>query len=803
MDQKTCDLYKMKFPGVKFLGNMVAVLSLLGIVLPIYSQVWQSIGPFGGDRHFVYQDPHNHHTFYTGGIGFVHRTTDDGESWSSLTNDPKLGQTGVEAVIVSYSDSNKILTNSEAGMYLSTDRGQTWNLFTSNLSSEKKATTFVSFHSNPEYVFAGIGVKDTTKISQGGVYFSNDFGQTWQGRNTGLVLTRTTRIYSSDTDDLYACTLGAGLFKYDTTNQSWSALGSFDDSVTCVKVDPANDSILVAGTYRHWLFRSKDKGATWVQLVKPPQLSNGEIPAVCWDIEFDPQNSQVIYTKLYSGQELPWYNDKDALRKTKGTFFTTDGGNTWEKLNSISSFTDMLVDEFSPLTSDSFPDRSSRIISTGGGGGNIKISNDGGLSFQIKNKGIATILVNRVTVDKYGRIFEGSEFGATLLRSVQGIQSQWKFLKISPKSERNGYNWQMVIAPEDSSLAFFCKGEFAHFSNIGKGIYKYHLNSNVDGSVLPATKGKGFMYITTGNTSDTLYAGSHSSGVLMSVDQGNNWTKFEAGLNEKMVQTFYVSKITRQPLYCVTRLDSIHWSKSVFPDKGGFYKWDGTAWQLRTNRLGNVVASDMKVSPFDENKIYISTFNDGIFKSTNGGNSWSKISANLGSFKSRVVEINPYNDDDIFIGTNHGIWESKDGGASWDSLNFSGLKSFTINDIAIASNGDIYVAETGGSVQYLPAAITAIENIDQPVPENFQLDQNYPNPFNPSTTIRFFLPSFAKVKINVYNILGQKVHTLVNGRLPAGEHSVIFHARGLPSGLYFIRMKAGNFVRTRKAILVK
>jgi len=177
------------------------------------------------------------------------------------------------------------------------------------LSSEKKATTFVSFHSNSDYVFAGIGVKDTTKISQGGVYFSNDFGQTWQSKNTGLVLTRTTRIYSSNTDDLYACTLGAGLFRYNSATQSWSALGSFDDSVTCVKVDPTNDSILIAGTYSHWLFRSEDKGVTWVQLQKSPQLSNGEIPAVCWDIEFDPQNTQVIYTKLYSGQEIPWYNE--------------------------------------------------------------------------------------------------------------------------------------------------------------------------------------------------------------------------------------------------------------------------------------------------------------------------------------------------------------------------------------------------------------------------------------------------------------------------------------------------------------
>ncbi len=779
-----------------------------------FAQTWQSIGPFGGDRHFVYQDPHNHNTFYTGGIGFVHRTTDDGENWISLTDNPTLGQLGVEAVIVSYSDSNKILTNSKKGMFLSTDRGQTWNLFDKGLLSEKKATTFVSFHSNPNYVFAGIGVKDAAKISQGGVYFSDDFGQTWQSMNTGLGLTKTTRIYSSNTDDLYAATLGAGLFKFDTTSQSWSALGSFDDSVTSIKVDPTNDSILIAGTYSNWLFRSQDKGLTWSQLAKPSQLSNGELPATCWDIEFDPQNTQVIYTRLYSGQEIPWYQNKEAASTTKGSFYSIDGGSSWEKLSG-GSFTDMLVDGFSPLTSDSLPVRSSRIIRTGGGAGNIKISNDGGVSFQIKNKGIATVLVNRVTVDKYGRVFMGAEAGVALLRNVQGIQSQWQFLNISPTSERIGYNWQMVVAPEDSSLAFFSKGEFSHFSNTGKGIYKYNIDSNVEGSVLPSTKHTGFMYITTGNTSDTLYAASHSSGVWMSTDQGNSWTKYEAGLNEKMVQTLYVSKTTRLPLYCVTRLDSIRWSKSVPPDRGGFYKWNSNSkiWELKINGLGAVVASDMKVSSFDENKIYISTFNNGIFKSTDGGNSWTNISQTLGGFQSRVIEINPNNDDDIFIGTNHGIWESKNAGISWDSLNFSGLKSFTINDIAISPKGDIFIAETGGSIQYIPGLITAIEDSKISIPNNFELEQNYPNPFNPTTVIKYFIPvkrrgsSLYNVILKIYDVLGKEVATLVNEEKPAGSYQINFNAQILSSGIYFYRLsaisKTTNFVQTKKMILLR
>jgi len=71
-------------------------------------------------------------------MGFTHRTTDNGENWNSLTDNPALGQVGVEAVIVSYSDSNKIVTNSSNGMFLSDDRGQSWSLSYTGLSSQEK-----------------------------------------------------------------------------------------------------------------------------------------------------------------------------------------------------------------------------------------------------------------------------------------------------------------------------------------------------------------------------------------------------------------------------------------------------------------------------------------------------------------------------------------------------------------------------------------------------------------------------------------------------------------------------------------
>ncbi len=79
----------------------------------------------------------------------------------------------------------------------------------------------------------------------------------------------------------------------------------------------------------------------------------------------------------------------------------------------------------------------------------------------------------------------------------------------------------------------------------------------------------------------------------------------------------------------------------------------------------------------------------------------------------------------------------------------------------------------------------------------------YPNPFNPTTTLRFSLPEAADVRLEVFNLLGQRVATLVDERLAAGDHTAPFDASHLPSGTYLYRLQAGQHVVTRPLSLVK
>lgn len=96
-----------------------------------------------------------------------------------------------------------------------------------------------------------------------------------------------------------------------------------------------------------------------------------------------------------------------------------------------------------------------------------------------------------------------------------------------------------------------------------------------------------------------------------------------------------------------------------------------------------------------------------------------------------------------------------------------------------------------------------IPNEVEDTPLEFNLSQNYPNPFNPTTNINFTLPVNSQVTLKVYNLLGQEVATLVNGRLGSGPHTVKFDASGLASGMYLYRIEAGSFVQNKKMMLIK
>ena len=110
-----------------------------------------------------------------------------------------------------------------------------------------------------------------------------------------------------------------------------------------------------------------------------------------------------------------------------------------------------------------------------------------------------------------------------------------------------------------------------------------------------------------------------------------------------------------------------------------------------------------------------------------------------------------------------------------------------------------------GSLVYTTNAVRVVDAaIARAIPIEYLLSQNYPNPFNPSTTIMFGLPKDGRVRLEVYNLIGQRIATLIDGEYKeAGYHEAVFNNGALGSGVYFYRLQAGNFVAVKKMMLTK
>jgi hypothetical protein len=130
-------------------------------------------------------------------------------------------------------------------------------------------------------------------------------------------------------------------------------------------------------------------------------------------------------------------------------------------------------------------------------------------------------------------------------------------------------------------------------------------------------------------------------------------------------------------------------------------------------------------------------------------------------------------------------------------------------------NGSLGFCLADGLTEFVPAfqpgfisigEVGVEEALDLPV--SFNLSRNYPNPFNPSTNIDFALPSAQHVTLDVYNVLGQHIRTLIRGDLEAGQYSSTWNGRdksgtSVPSGIYFYKLTAGSFSETQKMLMLK
>ncbi|HXG01379.1 MAG TPA: T9SS type A sorting domain-containing protein, partial [Bacteroidota bacterium] len=192
-----------------------------------------------------------------------------------------------------------------------------------------------------------------------------------------------------------------------------------------------------------------------------------------------------------------------------------------------------------------------------------------------------------------------------------------------------------------------------------------------------------------------------------------------------------------------------------------------------------------------------------IFRTTNLGQTWQDISSNLPEAPINVVLVDPLYTNRLYVGTDVGCFFTTNTGASWQAMG-TGLPNAAISDMQIHAPTRIALAFTHGRSMWeihLDDLTAVAENREIPV--RMELQQNYPNPFNPTTTISFTLSRSAFTRLEVFDINGRKVATLMEKELSAGSHRVVFDAADRASGVYFYRLTAGGSSQTRRMLLMK
>jgi hypothetical protein len=139
-----------------------------------------------------------------------------------------------------------------------------------------------------------------------------------------------------------------------------------------------------------------------------------------------------------------------------------------------------------------------------------------------------------------------------------------------------------------------------------------------------------------------------------------------------------------------------------------------------------------------------------------------------------------------------------------DSLMVSASANYSGEGKVIVYGIDQWGLSATDTVHVTVEDVTALGDLTmEAIPDHFILEQNYPNPFNPVTTIRFGLPEATEVRIEVFNVIGQRVALLVDGYQAAGFHTVTFNASEFSSGLYFYRISSEGFQAIKRMMLVK
>ncbi len=741
------------------------------------------------------------------------------------------------------------------GVFKSTDTGANWTAIFDDAATLSIGDICID-PINPDIIYVGTGEANGghNNFPGGGIYKSTDAGATWSCMGLektaaiGRVIidpTNTNRVFAAAVGSYFAPNSERGLYLSTDAGITWNKSLFVSDTTGCIDVviNPENSNLMLAAMwervrqpgYAHLygptsgMYKSTDAGTTWVKVVNGlPNPSNTDVgriglatsstqPNLVYSIINDGYNYIGLYKSTNFGDNwtnvdtdneisagvsnFSWYfgqvrinpADHNKVYVLDVSFMrSTNGGTTFPIIYGYGGPDELHVDHHALAF---HPNNPNYLIE--GNDGGINISTDGGVTWQSRVQ-LPITQFYEIWVDALDpkKLYGGTQDNNTI-RTLTGALDDWEAIL--------GGDGMYVIVDYTNSNIIYAESQWGNLAkSIDGGVtFNYALNG-ISGD--EPTNWSTPVVIDPLNP-NILYYGTDR--VYRTTNKASSWT----AISPKLTSGFYSPRLGTVTTIAIAPSNTNY----IYAGTDDSYIWvsknNGTNWTKISSGLPTRWVTRLVVDPLNENTVY-ATFSglrwkdpeSHVYKSTNAGETWIDISANLPDSPVNAFAVYPANTNVLCLGSDIGMFISYNKGESWEVLGAE-LPVVPINDMKIDVETNTLVIGTHGRGMYKINLATILSNLDASYsmqPEMFKLSQNYPNPFNPQTTIEFYIPKEGKVAIILYNAVGELVEQLVNTEYPEGNHKVIFNAKNLSSGVYYYKMVYNNkYSKANKMVFMK
>lgn len=627
---------------------------------------WTAAGPDGANVVTLVIDPVAPSNAFAGTIGSgVLKTTDGGASWAAAN--AGLPTANVLALAIDPATPSTLYASTDVGIFKSTDGGQGWAAANAGLGGA------------PQIVVNALAVDPTSPTTlyagtSGGVFKTTNGAASWTSINAGLsgLAARVIAIDPNAPSTVYvgvddnADYLDYGVFKSIDGGATWKKVYSTPTGedggappITALAIDPRSPSRLYALVALNQVLASPDGGASWSAIPTPA--------ADVWSLALDP-SSGTVYVGTYFGS----------------VFRTTDGGAHWTSASDGLQASGVNVIATAPSAPASL---------YAGAHNGVFRSSDSAQTWTHPALGVRNLGVGPLAFDLTAPATIYTTSGSDVMKTTDG-GAHWSASNagLSPELE---VDW-LAVDPVSPSIVYAVQstpfaGRTVIYKSTDGGVHwAPPSNSTFDPGALQA-------FAIAPTQPSTLYIGVNFLGVLKSTDGGASWAPANSGLTAAgpFVRALAVDPTAPNTVYASTYPEPPDTPAKIFKSTDGAAHWS----QLSIGIQSSMIITSLVVDPAAPSTLYASygDYGDpgqgGVFKSSDGGQTWVAASQGLPTESISRLVIGSGAPSPVYTATSAGIFASSDGAMSWAPINSAGLPNVGVG-VAIDGTGSVLWAPT-------------------------------------------------------------------------------------------------------------